>query len=134
MDPFFFTLSKPVLERWIDDEGEGEKEGDRSEKKREREWKRSGGISARKPGLSYDGVPPPTGFVPPSTRPFPRLRGGIHWARIHFRFQGLSKALVQRRYCFPWIGREEAGLKIMGEDETEEVKVGRVELREGRDG
>lgn len=53
--------------------------------------------------------------------------GGIHWARIHFRFQGLSKAVV--RYCFPWIGGEEPGLKIMGEDETEEVKVGRVESR-----
>lgn len=73
----------------------------------------------------------------PRPVPFPvYVHGGegIHWARIHFRFQGLSKALVQRRYCFPWIGREEAGLKIMGEDETEEVKVGRVELREGRDG
>lgn len=72
------------------------------------------------------GSPPSPSFSSTSTA---RGGGGIHWARIHFRFQGLSKAVVQRRYCFPWIGGEEPGLKIMGEDETEEVKVGRVESR-----
>lgn len=73
------------------------------------------------------GSPPSTPLLPSRLRPRLGGEGGIHWARIHFRFQGLSKAVV--RYCFPWIGGEEPGLKIMGEDETEEVKVGRVESR-----
>lgn len=47
--------------------------------------------------------------------------------------------MVRRRYCFSLDRRrEEPRLKIMGEDETEEVKVGRVGLKkeeeEGVDG
>lgn len=43
--------------------------------------------------------------------------------------------MVRRRYCFSLDRRrEEPGLKIMGEDETEEVKVGREEKEEEEEG
>lgn len=69
---------------------------------------------ARKPGLSYDGVP--RGSSPPSFRVY------VHAGRAHFRFQRLSKATS---LLFPLDRRgERARVENNGEDETEEeVKV-----------
>lgn len=112
--PFQTLFRNPSSVDSIDDEG------DRSEKERREESGNEAVVEfARKPGLSYDGGS--SGFLP---RPSFRVYVHAGRARIHFRFQRLSKAtsllfpLDRRRE------RERARVENNGEDETEEeVKV-----------
>lgn len=100
--PFQTLFRNPSSVDSIDDEG------DRSEKERREESGNEAVEFARKPGLSYDGVPRGSSLDPLSAST--SAQGGLEFTSVSNDYPR------QRRYCFPWTGDErerEPGLKIM---------------------